>query len=372
MLKKIKSPANDDAISVLVEAERAKTNALFTSIGEGAIVTDEFGKIKRINSLALEMLGFTEKEVLGQWFPRVIIAQDANGVETSNIDRPISKALLQGKPINAKLYYRKKDGSNLPVFITVAPVLLDNLPIGAIEVFRDITRENEVEMAKDEFLSLASHQLRTPATAVKQFLGLILEGYTKSKQEADTFLKDAYDSNDEQLLIIDDILNVAKIEAGKLELNADQVDLTQLVDHAVAELKASAKTKKHILTLEVPDHSITLSADKLKIMMSVQNLITNAIKYTPDGGKIAVTLTETSKHVTITVRDNGIGISRADQGKLFSKFGRIQTDFTIHVPGTGLGLYLVKQYIDMHGGAIRIQSKVGHGTAFIIELPKET
>ena len=358
-------------VAALVEAERAKANALFDSIGEGAITTNETGRIVRVNQIALDLLGYETKDVIGRWFPDVILAEDENGNPVSNIDRPISKALLEGRPVNAKTIYRRKDGTRVPVFINVSPILHDRFPIGAIQVFRDITQENAIERAKDEFLSLASHQLRTPATAVKQFLGLVVEGYAKDKKEADTFLKNAYDSNEEQLQIIDDILNVAKIDAGKLSLNAEQIDLHELLAHAVAELEGQAKQNGHTLKLKQPKGAVPYTGDKLKLTMSVQNLISNAIKYSPNESPINITLTTKSDHILISVQDHGIGISKSDQAKLFTRFGRLQTELTAKVQGTGLGLYIINEFIKMHHGKISVESTPGRGTTFIIELPKE-
>ncbi|HVW23090.1 MAG TPA: ATP-binding protein [Candidatus Saccharimonadales bacterium] len=365
-----KTTALKDALATS-EAAKALDEAMISGVGQGLIVCDKEGRIERVNELALQMLGYEEKELIGQWFPKVIVAEDSKGEPMSNIDRPIAKALVSGKPISAKVTYCRKNGTKFPAFINVSPILLDKYPVGAIEVFRDITHEDAIERAKDEFLSLASHQLRTPATAVKQFLGLIVEGYTKDQKEADQFIREAYNSNNEQLDIIDDILNVAKIEAGKLELKLEQVDLRDLVTHAVEELTGQAKQSGHKLVLNQPKVPVPYVADKLKLTMSVQNFITNAIKYSPNKLPIITTLKVGPKHIEISVQDHGLGIAKADREKLFTKFGRIQNDSTIHIPGTGLGLYMVKEFVTMHHGKIRVESKLGRGTTFIIELPKE-
>ena len=144
------------------EQQEVLAEALFNSIGDGAIATDEFGKITRINPTALRILGYTEREMIGSWFPKKIIALTDNETPINLIDRPITKAFLTGRTIIEKTYYRKKNGQKIPVAVTVSPIMLANKPVGAIEVFRDITLEFEVDRMKSDFISLASHQLRTP------------------------------------------------------------------------------------------------------------------------------------------------------------------------------------------------------------------
>ena len=183
--------------------QRALTEALFMSLGDGAIVTDAEAHISRINKKALDILGFKEKDVLGKWFPEVIIAEDGYGNVLSNTERPIGQVFLTGKTIASRTFYRRKAGDLIPVDLTISPVMLKGRPAGAIEVFRDISQTLALERAKDEFVAIASHQLRTPATAVKQYIGLLLEDYSGSlNDDQRLFLERAYDSNERQLNIV--------------------------------------------------------------------------------------------------------------------------------------------------------------------------
>ncbi len=171
-LTEIPSESNRSNIEQQAEAE-----ALFTSIGDGAISTDEFGRITRINPVAQDILGYSEAELIGEWFPKKIIAVNSSDVVVNLIDRPITKAFLTGRPISEKMYYRRKDGQRIPVAISVSPILLDGKPLGAVQVFRDITFEQEVDRMKSEFISLASHQLRTPLSAIKTYSHMLVDGY---------------------------------------------------------------------------------------------------------------------------------------------------------------------------------------------------
>src|SRR5665213_3577530 len=158
--------------------QRAEAEALFTSIGDGAISTDEFGRITRVNPAAQELLGYSEEELIGAWFPKKIVAVTAEDKPITLIDRPITKAFLTGKPIAEKTYYRRKNGQKIALAINASPILLNGKPpLGAIEVFRDITLEQEIDRMKSEFISLASHQLRTPLSAIKTYTHMLYDGY---------------------------------------------------------------------------------------------------------------------------------------------------------------------------------------------------
>lgn len=352
--------------------EKAKVEAILSSIGDAVFAIDTNRKIVVFNPTCEAISGFSTNEAIGKRYDEVLhfVDESTNKENTGFIETALSGSATSLSEPTVLIH---KDGRQIPVADSAAPIVDSTGKItGVIVVFRDITKQREIDKAKDEFLSLVSHQLRTPATAVKQSLGVIVENYVDDPEEKKKFIQNAYDSNDEQLHIIDDILSVAKIDSGKLALNKSRVDLGELITKAAAELDVSIKERNQTLELELPDHTITAPVDALKITMSVQNLLSNANKYTPEDGKIKVSLEENDSKVLISVEDNGIGIDKADQAKLFTRFGRIQTDYTIKVQGSGLGLYLVKQFIEMHDGKISLESKPGQGTRFIIELPKES
>ncbi|MGH7237135.1 MAG: histidine kinase dimerization/phospho-acceptor domain-containing protein, partial [Candidatus Saccharimonadales bacterium] len=166
-----------DVPPTTVAEVQAESEAIFRSIGEGAIATDEFGRITRINPITLKILGFTEDELIGEWFPKVIQAVTVDNRPVNLIDRPITRAFLAGTPISANLFYLHKSGSKIPVALTCSPIIVEGKPVGAVEVFRDVTFEQEVDRMKSEFISLASHQLRTPLSAIKTYSHMLVDGY---------------------------------------------------------------------------------------------------------------------------------------------------------------------------------------------------
>lgn len=226
-----------------------------------------------------------------------------------------------------------------------------------------------INKAKDEFVSLASHQLRTPATGVKQYVGLILQGYigTVSPTQED-FLSKAYDSNERQLKIINQLLYVARLDAGKVNLQLVKFNLSKLLTDIVEEQQLSFKERDQNIMLVMPADAVETFADERLLRMAIENLIDNAGKYSPLGKSITVSLRVTAKHVKIAVIDQGVGIPLRQQPNLFQKFSRIDNPQSFAAGGTGLGLYWAKKIIDLHDGTLQLSSKQHQGSTFTIAL----
>lgn len=365
MNKKL-SPLN---LTQLVRRETAESEALFLSIGEGAIVTDERGHISRINKVALKILGYNEKDLLHKWQPSTLIAEDENGRRIPNIERPITETFLTGKPVFRRLSYVKKDGSSVPVALTVSPVFLDNKPVGAIEVFRDITEEVELENSKDEFISIASHQLRTPATVVKQYLGMLADGYVgKLTKNQQSVLQTALEYNEHALDTINDLLHVAQADANKMKIVRKETNLVELIEDVVKTQTKEYVNKNLKLSFTSNTDALVCKIDPLHIRMVLENLLSNAYKYSPPKTSVAVELVATQKSIQLHVEDQGVGIDTKDMPKLFQKFTRIGNPLST-AGGTGLGLYWAKKLISLHDGNITVESKLHKGTTFTVELP---
>lgn len=351
--------------------QQAEAEALFTSIGDGAISTDEFGKITRVNPAAQYLLGYSEAELLGEWFPKKIIAVTLEDAPINLIDRPITKAFLTGKPISDKLYYRRKNGQKLPVAVNISPILLEGKPLGAIEVFRDITLEQEVDRMKSEFISLASHQLRTPLSAIKTYTHMLFDGYmgelnTAQKNSLNTIIGASNRMNE----LISTLLNITRMESGTIAVTLKPVRLDVIAEDVVKELDLTAGTKAIKLAVAAtPKSGITVTTDGLIVKEVLTNLVSNAIKYTPERGSVQVRLRARPKNVVVEVKDSGWGIPKFSQDQIFSKFFRAQNIVKRETTGTGLGLYLVKGLVDALGGRIWFNSEEGKGTSFLFSLP---
>lgn len=233
---------------------------------------------------------------------------------------------------------------------------------------RNIYRDREIQRIKDDFISITSHQLRTPATIVKQNLGIIRDGFAR-EEERDSFIDGAYISNENQLSIIENILNVSKLEAGRLKLHKEPVDLVTMIRKLADSMKLGIKARNHKLKLDLPKTPVRLQADSTKLCMALENLLSNAVKYTPPGGSIVITVRQEGSQAVVMVRDTGQGIASHELPQLFQRFYRLHGDETSHVPGTGLGLYLTKKIVELHGGSISAESRLKRGTTFTVHLP---
>lgn len=360
------------ALDLEFEEQQVLAEALFTSIGDGAIATDEFGKITRINPTALRILGYTEREMLGAWFPKKIVALTDQDTPISLIDRPITRAFLTGKTITQKMFYRKKNGQKIPVSITVSPILLRGKPVGAIEVFRDITLETEVDRMKSDFISLASHQLRTPLSAIKTYSHMLIDGYmgeinAAQKKSLRTIVSAANRMNE----LISTLLNITRIESGNVTVTPKTVDLKKLAEEVLKEHGLAASDKEITLTLKrVSPEARTVRTDALILKEVLSNLVSNAIKYTPEGGSVEVKASSRRAETLISVTDTGLGIPKYSQEHVFTKFFRAHNVVKQETSGTGLGLYLVKGLLDELGGRIWFESIEGKGTTFFVTIPK--
>ena len=227
----------------------------------------------------------------------------------------------------------------------------------------------EVNRSKDEFIAVASHELRTPATAVKQYIGMVTDGFAGDISESQrNFLQRAYESNERQLRIIDDILRVARLDLDTLSLNLVKLDVGQALRGIVKDLADVTKERDQKIKLELAKSPSYIYADELYLRMALANIIENASKYS-EAGDIDVSVRKIDDMVTIAVRDNGVGIDEKDIEKLFVKFSRIHNPLSIQRGGTGLGLYWTREMISLHQGRIDVESALGKGSTFTVTLP---
>lgn len=227
-----------------------------------------------------------------------------------------------------------------------------------------------LDKIKDEFVYLASHELRTPLTAIKSYAWMVLNG--KSEAIGPTtkkYLDVVYSSTERLIHLVNEMLDLSRIESGKVQLNLESVDLDDLILVVKSEFSARS-TEKH-LTLKSETIPLTIKADKDKIMQIFENLVGNSFKFTPPGGKITIHTVAKDKFAEISIVDNGKGIAEEDVPKLFAKFGRLDNNSMTTTPesGTGLGLYITKQFVELHGGQVTVNSKVGEGTTFTFTIP---
>lgn len=224
--------------------------------------------------------------------------------------------------------------------------------------------------AKDEFISLASHQLRTPATVVKQYVGMLTHGYVgELTKEQLAMLGIAYRNNERQLEIIEDLLRVAKIDAGKVYLDRSSCDVVVQVEAAIGGQAILFKNRGQAVIFNKPGTKMIASIDPKLMLMVFENILDNAGKYSKEGETITVSIYQNETHTIVAIKDHGVGIRQSDQKKLFKKFSRVDNPLSVSVKGTGLGLYWARKILDLHNGSIKVTSKLNVGSTFEIITP---
>jgi signal transduction histidine kinase/CheY-like chemotaxis protein len=225
---------------------------------------------------------------------------------------------------------------------------------------------------KDEFVSLVSHELRTPLTSIKGYVDLLIDGEVGAVSAEQTeFLQIVKNNADRLVSLINDLLDISRIEAGKIELKRAPVDVRRIVDGAAQVLRPQIEEKRQTLALDIPPDVPAVLGDEGRLIQVLNNLLSNAYKYTPSDGHIAVVARADGRTVRIAVSDTGVGMTPADQQRLFTKFFRAQNRATQEVAGTGLGLAITRQLVEMHGGQINVVSAPGAGSTFTVTLPTE-
>jgi PAS domain S-box-containing protein len=355
-----------------MERERARDEALLSSIGDAVVAVDENRRVTFINQAALNLLGYTAEEVIGKIYGRdVPQVVDEQGNQLPADQRSIGKAWSTRQKYYASYYYyTKKDGSKFPVGITAAPIITNDQITGAIVVFRDITKEKEIDRMKTEFISLASHQLRTPLSAIRWYVEMLIDGDAgELNPEQKEFAHNIQVSTDRMIELVTALLNISRIESGRIIIDPQPTNLGDLVREVTKEVELKLQTKKHHLIISVNDHLPLINLDPKLIRQVYLNLLTNAIKYTPEGGEISIMISKKDDQVVSQVSDSGYGIPEKEQHKVFQKFYRGQNVIKVETDGTGLGLYLVRAIIESSNGKIWFKSAEGKGTTFWFSIP---
>ena len=234
---------------------------------------------------------------------------------------------------------------------------------------RTILQERALESTKNEFLSLASHQLRTPATNVKQYIGLLLDGYMGDLNDQQRHaLTIAYKNNESEISIMNNLLDVAKLDLDRIQLHKKVVNVAAVTRQVIRDYLPLAKERHQTIRLDSLKQ-VMASVDEAYLRGVIENLLDNAIKYSKEGTPISVKVGREEDDVCISVKDKGLGIRKRDYTKLFNKFSRLDNEFSANSQGSGLGLYWVKQIVKLHHGSVDVNSREGKGSEFVVRLP---
>lgn len=367
--KKIKKSRDE------IEENKKWFEIILSSIGEGVYVLDKNEKIILFNDAAARLLGWGKEEVLGKSELDIMRPQDERGHKITRSHYQVVQTWLKGETQTFKdMFFQKKNKKVLPVALAVAPIKNNQGKVMAgVIAFRDITIEREIDRMKSEFVSVASHQLRTPLSSIKWFLEMILSGRAgKINDKQNEFIKEAYMSNQRMIELVNSLLNVSRIETGRVAVNPAPCDLVTLTQSVITEITPEIKIKKQQFQFITPPKKLPLvNIDERVIRQVLQNLINNACKYTPNRGKIEVEILEKGEDIIFRVEDTGYGIPGDQQDKIFQKFFRADNVVLKATEGSGLGLYIAKSAVELSGGRIWFESVEDEGTTFYFTIPKK-
>ncbi len=354
-----------------VNARRERWEAVFQYTEEGIVIFDRHSRIVGFNPACAKLTGFGLRESIGQPFTKIIRSVSPEGADMSMVS-PMNKVLAEGATVtNSQQLLSNKRGDRVWTLISYSPIFDDNGRVtSGIAIIRNISKDQEVEEIKSDFISIVSHELRTPLTAIKGFLSMILKrdfGELTDKQFH--FLNRVYQSNQRMINLVEDLLDMSSIESGKINLTPMPIVLETIIADVVTELASKGFERQIMLKVTRRQRLPLVLADETRLRQILVNLIDNAIKYSLPGTEVVIDFRVAGDELVTTINDSGVGISPANMERLFTRFGRVYNPMSLSAGGTGLGLYIVKNLVESHGGRIWVTSKEGKGSKFSFSLP---
>lgn len=353
------------------ESERRRLNSVLSHMSDGVIATNRNGYIIIINQTALQMLNYDDDDdVIGQSI-----------IDVLNIRSEYSVRQLVDEQQHILLDMSKGDQSNSDGQILNAyfsPIQRESgFVSGLVCVLHDVTSQQKEERERKEFVSNVSHELRTPLTSVKSYVEALTDGAWQDKEVAPQFLKVVQDETDRMIRMINDLLNLSRMDSGTAKLDLEYVNINELFNYILDRFDMIIKKeeedgtvkKRYTIVRHIARKDLWVEIDADKFTQVIDNIMNNAVKYSPDGGVITARLVETHRHVILSISDQGLGIPRKDLGHIFDRFFRVDKARSRKQGGTGLGLAISKEVVNMLGGSIWVDSVEGKGSTFYISLP---
>ncbi len=356
-----------------IEHQRSVTEQVLESAGDGIVGLDTEGIVMFANVAARRMLRCRESDLVGKRFHDVAHHEHPDGTAYPWSDCPSRELIASGQeaylPDQA---YLRRDGSMFPVEVVLAPVVVDGRVTGAVTSFRDVSERHAVDEMKRQFIAIVSHELRTPLTSIKGSLQLLDAGVMGPVTEAQQELLSMAVNNSERLArLVDDILDMERLDAGRMPLNPEEIDAREIASRAVAGMAGAATAAGVVLDCPEADcqGACIVRVDQHRMIQVLTNLMGNAVKFSEQGGSVDVTVTDDGEHVRMAVRDHGRGIPADDVGKVFERFRQVEAGDARRQGGTGLGLAIAREIVLRSDGTIEVESTLGVGSTFTVVLP---
>ena len=378
-IRRQKTDDNTSSLENKLSAVESKSDVVINAIDDGVLAISKDGNIELINPSAQQIIGWDQGDALGLNWKSVLKLVTSDGKDVEDLENPIVQSLSKNQPThNDKLFLLTSSEKRILVSIVSSPVGTDGE--GIIVVFRDITKEKAEEREQAEFISTASHEMRTPVASIEGYLGLALNPATAHIDEkARDFITKAHESAQHLGRLFQDLLDISKVEDGRMKNNPKIINVNEFLKNIFDGLatKANEKQLNYIFMPDIIDEGKEKSLQPIfyanidpdHFREVVSNLIENAIKYTPSG-EVVVNVTGDDKQISVSVKDSGIGIPAEDIPHLFQKFYRVDNSDTREIGGTGLGLYLSRRLAEAMSGNLRVESKYKEGSTFYLEIPR--
>ena len=378
-IRRQKTDNNTSSLENRLSAVESKSDVVINAIDDGVLAISKDDNIELINPSAQQIIGWDQGDALGLNWKSVLKLVTSDGKDVEDLDNPIAQSLSKNQPThNDKLFLLTSSEKRILVSIVSSPVGTDGE--GIIVVFRDITKEKAEEREQAEFISTASHEMRTPVASIEGYLGLALNPATAHIDEkARDFITKAHESAQHLGRLFQDLLDISKVEDGRMKNNPKIINVNEFLKDIFDGLatKANEKQLNYIFMPDIIDEGKEKSLQPIfyanidpdHFREVVSNLIENAIKYTPSG-EVVVNVTGDDKQISVSVKDSGIGIPAEDIPHLFQKFYRVDNSDTREIGGTGLGLYLSRRLAEAMSGNLRVESKYKEGSTFYLEIPR--
>ena len=345
------------------ESERQRLDSVLRHMSDGVIATDRRGRIVIMNTAALDILNLKSEKVIG--IPLLSILP---------LDEKVTfRELLETQ--QERLIHLEEDGEDSIVQCEFSVIQRESGFIsGLVCVLTDVTEQEKIDRERRNFVSNVSHELRTPLTSIKSYTEALVDGAWENKEIAPGFLKVIETETDRMMRMITDLLNLSRMDQNRLALEKEFINMNELVVHIVSRFEMVLQSepyrdKNYRILTDITQRDLWVELDQDKITQVLDNIINNAIKYSPDGGRIIVRLMETHTDIIVSVSDEGLGISRKDIPHLFDRFYRVDKARSRAMGGSGLGLAIAQEVIQLHGGKIWVNSIENKGSTFFVSLP---
>lgn len=355
----------EKAASLAKDLEKFKLALDNTS--EQVLLADKDGVIMYANKGMVNLTGYKIKEAIGKKTSQLWRVVKDSKAETKMWDDIINKK----KAVTREMLSRRKNGEEYTTVSTISPILNEQGDVEfMISISHDITKEKEVDRAKTEFVSLASHQLRTPLSSVNWYSEMLLSGDAGVlNEDQTTFVNEIYKGNKRMVDLVNSLLDVSRLELGTFTISPEIMDICEPATSVINELKPSTQAKKIDIQMTCATNTPKIKADPKLIRIVFQNLLSNAVKYTPEGGKVTLSIETEEKNLLVKVSDTGYGIPQSQHDKIFQKLFRADNVKAKDTEGTGLGLYIIKAILKASGGDISFESEEDKGSTFFVRLP---